>query len=195
MCIRDSLYSEIIDRACNNIATTWPEMADYITSYVKVVCFLPNASFRSCSAERYNRVTFFGNMDEHILDIEENLVHETGHQILYCLSEVTDITVENTPRLPSYTLPWSGTKRDLFGYFHAFYIYVLLTKYFAKRAGQNSKYEQLAKIRAEGLIAGNQIAADELLNNEQLTEQAKAIIKALLSDMGSIDLGDMEGPT
>src|SRR5262249_42633793 len=131
-----ALQAELLGIAINSIGEAWPAMRDHVLDHVKIIGYLPDATFRTCSASRYSGGGYFGNMDECLLDIEEGLVHETGHQVLYRLHDVTPITKPNLPQESAYELPWSGSTRDFFGYVHAFYIYVLLIKYFWRRAAR-----------------------------------------------------------
>ncbi|SVJ79032.1 HEXXH motif domain [Klebsiella pneumoniae] len=122
------MQAGLLGSALKNIETAWPELHAQIEECVRIFGYLPDAAFRSCSAARYSGIVYLGNMDESLLDLEESIVHETGHQVLYQLGEMTRLTLPQTPLEANYVLPWSGSRRDLFGFLHAHYIYALLVK-------------------------------------------------------------------
>ena len=181
------LQADLVATAIETIGRIWPELRAEIESFVRIVGYLPDASFRSCSAARYTGTVYLGSMDGSLLDIEESLVHETGHQILYRIAELTPLTRPGTPLAADYTLPWSGSQRDLFGFLHAFYIYALLVKYFWRRAADGDRYASDARRRAVLILAGIRLAEPMLASAENLTGQAQAIVAALVADMDVIE--------
>lgn len=182
-----ALQADLVATALDSIARAWPEMRREIDDFVHIIGHLPAADFRSCSAARYAGVIYLGDGDASILDIEESLVHETGHQILYRVVEIAPLTRPETPKAPGYVLPWSGSKRDLFGYFHAFYIYALLVKYFWRRALMNDRVAGTARRRAVLILIGIRLAEPVLRSAEQLTDQAHAMLAAIIADMDAIE--------
>lgn len=181
-----ALQQELLGLAFANIKAVWPELRTQIEEVVQIVGYLPNASFRSCSAARYAGVVYLGNMDERILDIEESIVHEAGHQVLYRLGELTPLVKENTPRSDSYTLPWSGSKRDLFGFLHAFYIYTLLSKYFWRRAALKKEEYKDCVLRAAYILVGSEKAIPMLLGDDNLSLQGRHLVEELAKDMKTL---------
>lgn len=126
-------FREVCETALSKIHGTWPELHDDLVTYIKRLVHVPDADFRSCSAVRYAGVVFLSGNDYSLVEVEESLVHEYGHQILYNVMEIDPLLVSPTSPRP-YRLPWSGSTRDLYGYFHAFYIYVILACYYARVA-------------------------------------------------------------
>jgi hypothetical protein len=185
------LQADLLGTALRAIGDAWPELASQVLEHVRVIGYLPDASFRSCSAARYSGVVYFGNMDESILDIEESIVHETGHQVLYRLAEVTPLTKPGTPQDPTFELPWSGSKRDFFGYLHAFYIYLLLVKYFHRRARAGGHEAEEARRRAQLILLGCILARGTLEGHPYLAEQGQLVMEGLCRDMD--DLRDAMG--
>ncbi|MDF5808504.1 HEXXH motif-containing putative peptide modification protein [Pseudomonas aeruginosa] len=142
------MQAGLLGSALKNIETAWPELHAQIEECVRIFGYLPDAAFRSCSAARYSGIVYLGNMDESLLDLEESIVHETGHQVLYQLGEMTRLTLPQTPLEANYVLPWSGSRRDLFGFLHAHYIYALLVKYYWRRANLDGR--EAAECRGRG---------------------------------------------
>lgn len=177
------LQADLLGYALRNIGAAWPGVLDQITEYVRIFGYLPNADFRSCSAARYSGIVYLGNMDESILDLEESIVHETGHQVLYGVDELSRITTRDAPLSADYVLPWSGSRRDLFGYVHAFYIYALLIKYYWRRARLDPHLTMECQQRAGVILAGSIAAVPVLLNAPNMTEQGKAIVEQIAADL------------
>ncbi|MEU1527125.1 HEXXH motif-containing putative peptide modification protein [Nocardia rhamnosiphila] len=186
------MQQDLLGIAIDNIDKTWPELKAQIEDMVKIVGYLPDATFRSCSAARYAGVVYLGNMDERVLDVEESLVHEAGHQVLYRLGNLTPLVREGTPQTAGYTLPWSGSQRDLFGFLHAFYIYTLLTKYFWRRARLNAHELTDCMQRAVLILIGSRLALPTLLNDSNLTAQGRALVEVLATNLDSLQ-NEIEG--
>lgn len=182
-----ALQADLVATALDSIAHAWPEMRREIDDFVSIIGYLPAADFRSCSAARYAGIVYLGDGDASLLDIEESLVHETGHQILYRVAEITPLTRPDTPPAPEYVLPWSGSKRDLFGYFHAFYIYALLVKYFWRRSLVGDRMAGTARRRAVLILIGIRLAEPVLKSAGQLTDQAQAMLAAVIADMDAVE--------
>ena len=180
------MQADVLHCALENIGTAWPDLHTQITECVRIFGYLPVATFRSCSAARYSGIVYLGNMDESLLDLEESIVHEVGHQVLYQLGELTRLTVPGTPLEANYVLPWSGSRRDLFGFLHAHYIYVLLMKYYWRRAKLNERDAPECQGRAILILAGCMKAAKMLEGDSDLTEQGKAIADQLSEDLDEL---------
>jgi len=182
-----ALQRELLGFAMDNIGKAWPALKAQIVDVVKIIGYLPDATFRSCSAARYAGVTYLGNKDEGVLDIEESLVHEAGHQVLYRLAEVSPLVKEGTPQTLDYKLPWSGSERDLFGFLHAFYIYVLLTKYFWRRAQVHARDTNDCVRRAVLIQIGSRLAVPMLLEDANLSDQGRTLVEVLAADMDALE--------
>lgn len=178
-----ALQAELVGCAIEGIGRTWPALKDQVLEYVRIVGYLPDASFRSCSAARYSGIVYLGNMDESILDLEESLVHETGHQVLYRLGEITRLTRPETPLEANHVLPWSGSRRDLFGFLHAYYIYALLTKYFWRRAARGDRDANDSMQRAVLILRGLLLATPRLKSDPNLSDQGRFIVEALADEV------------
>lgn len=180
------LQADLVRYALGNINAVWPELNEQINECVRIFGYLPDATFRSCSAARYSGIVYLGNMDESLLDIEESLVHETGHQVLYQLGELTRLTVPDTPLEANYVLPWSNSRRDLFGFLHAYYIYALLVKYYWRRAKLNEHDAYECHGRAMLILAGSLIATRTLKDETNLTEQGSIIVDRIAEELEAL---------
>lgn len=177
------LQADLLGYAIEHIGQAWPAMQAQIIEYVRIIGYLPAATFRSCSAARYSGIVYLGNMDDSVLDIEESLVHETGHQVLYRVGALSRLTKPDVPQVANYVLPWSGSRRDLFGYLHAHFIYALLIKYFWRRSQDDTRLSFECQQRAGLILAGSLQASRQLLLDPGLSEQGMAIVKVLADDL------------
>jgi HEXXH motif-containing protein len=179
-----AFFADVVSHALRRIDGAWSECCARIVDAVQIIGYLPDAGFRSCSAGRYAGVIYLAARDESLLDLEESLVHEAGHQLLYMIANVQHLTRDNEQASRMYVLPWSGRTRNLYGYLHAFYIYVLLALYFERVAVSESDLHSLAeKTRAHqrmlDIHSGVRRAVRDLNGNTGLTAEGKRLVNAL----------------
>jgi len=146
-----AFFSDVMKAVMSQIEWSWPELATTISKVIKMIIHLEEADFRSCSADRYVGIIFLTGEDCRLVDIEESLVHEFGHQLLYNVMEFDPIVINDGK---VYKLPWSGSERDLYGYFHAFYIYTLLITYFVKIKNRSPENELILQERTVQILEG-----------------------------------------
>jgi hypothetical protein len=178
-------FRDVVRVALDRIQATWPQARDQFDRLVYAVCYLPDASFRSCSASRYTGVILISSRDASLLDLEESLVHEAGHQLLYNIVEVAAVTDGATDG--QHRLPWSNQVRDLYGYFHAFFIYVLLAQFHERvmdRPGPDGRH---AAERLRHILRGLVKAVPDFQMSPHLTQQGKALIGALTRDVVELE--------
>ncbi len=183
-------FTEVADVAIRRIESTWPVVGNQMHSYIRLLVHVPDGEFRSCSAARYSGLVFLTNADETLLDLEETLVHEWGHQVLYDAMELDPIVDDDGTR--QFSLPWSGDARDLYGYFHAYYIYTILALYFARVLHGPQIYRrvdvQRARERGVEILKGLKLARPDFRNNARrsFTEFGRSIIKDLENSQNRI---------
>jgi hypothetical protein len=181
-------FRDVTTIAMERIKRTWPECHQLISALTRVICYVPDGDFRSCSAARYVGVIYVGSSDDSLLDLEESLVHEAGHQLLYSIVEIEAVTEDQDSGLAEYTLPWSGRTRDLYGYFHAFYIYTLLARYYDRvvslGAGDRTDDElQRARQRLLSIIDGLIRAEGDFAEEAALTRKGLELVVGLTSQI------------
>lgn len=180
-------FSDIVSIALLRIEHTWPACHERFKKLVKAICYLPDGSFRSCSASRYTGVILLSSRDNSILDLEESLVHEATHQLLYCIVEMCPVIEEVTSREASFTLPWSGQKRDLYGYFHAFYVYIALVKYLERVRSRSSEELQRAQNRLAFIMRGLIRALPDLQASGDFTPQGRQLLENLAKEVRALE--------
>src|SRR5204863_489003 len=119
-------------------------------------------------------------------DLAETLVHEWGHQLLYLINEAAPLVVSGESTGKTFRLPWSGQERDLYGYFHAFYIYILLVKYFDRAHGRDAEEQQRIDNRCAFILAGLAKAAIELRDETEFTPAGRALLISLIGEVSNL---------
>ncbi len=180
------LFLEAADAALDRIHETWLPAYQDFARFVRMIIHLPEADFRSCSADRYAGVILLSAGDGSLLELEESLIHEYGHQILYNVMELDPLILN--PSGGRYTLPWSGAERDLYGYFHAFYIYLLLVHYFERVGHRSETDRKRASERMAHILAGLIQALPELGSASHFTLRGKRLFALLQEDVQRFQL-------
>lgn len=175
-------FSSVARIALDRIGEAWPDAGIWLPRFVRTIVHAPDGDFRSVSASRYTGVVLLASSDETLLDMEESLVHEFGHQVLYWLMELDPIFVGDASA-EEFTLPWSGAKRDLDGYFHAFYIYILLAAYYLRvRANDDRERDRVAADeRLREIIDGLDQAVEDFAVDAYYTAVGKEFAQNLRS--------------
>jgi len=181
-------FTDVTRVALDRIQSVWPQAREQFDRLVHAVCYLPGADFRSCSASRYTGVILISARDHSLLDLEESLVHETGHQLLYNIVEVQPVTDDAAANGVEYKLPWSKQVRDLYGYFHAFFIYVLLARYHERVMDRPGPDAEAAAIRLRDILRGLVLAVPDFQASPHLTPQGKVLLQALAKDIGELEV-------
>jgi hypothetical protein len=178
-------FKDVTRLALDRIKQSWPFAGAMVDALIASIAYLPDGNFRSCSASRYTGLVLLSSRDSSILDLEESIVHEAGHQLLYVMVEIEPVCLLTLGK--TYQLPWSTQIRDLYGYFHAFFIYVILARYLehviALRTGDEVRR---ARDRLGQILRGLVIAVPDLLHNAGLTPFGRALMALLRREINAI---------
>ena len=178
-------FLEVASAAFEQIRQTWPEAYRDFTRLVRLIIHLPDATFRSCSADRYTGVILLSASDTTLLEVEESLIHEYGHQILYNVMELDPLVLNQSGRV--FYLPWSGSERDLYGYFHAFYIYLLLALYFERIRGRPAEEMERASARFTQILRGLVVAVPDLEGANEFTAKGSNLFGRLKTEINRLE--------
>ncbi|CAD5201097.1 aKG-HExxH-type peptide beta-hydroxylase [Pseudomonas sp. FEN] len=179
-------FRDVVSVALSRIANTWPACYEQFRHLVKLICHLPDGTFRSCSAARYTGVILLSAKDHSILDIEESLVHETTHQLLYSLVEVCPIIDEQHAGERLFTLPWSGLRSDLHGYVHAFFAALAQVKYLERVRQRPATEMQRAEERLLDLLKGLLKALPELEACDDFSPRGRTLMDNLAQEVHAL---------
>ncbi|RON01696.1 HEXXH motif domain-containing protein [Pseudomonas brassicacearum] len=180
-------FCDVVNIALLRIEHTWPACREQFRKLVKSICYLPDGLFRSCSASRFTGIILVSSRDDSILDLEESLVHEATHQLLYNIVEVCPVVKDETSREALFTLPWSGQKRDLYGYFHAFFVYVALVKYLGRVRSRSPHELQRAQKRLVFILQGLIKALPDFDASTDFTPQGRQLLGNLIKEVRALE--------
>ena len=182
-------FAAILAEAFANIRAADPERHAQLCRLIRVIGYLPDLEFRSCSAARYQGVVYLAGDEESIVDLEESIVHEGAHQLLYKIGELSPIT-ERAALETEYELPWSGSVRDLFGYYHAYFIYLEVVKYYDRRAPSTGAARPRTERIRQLIHRGLEFATDDIRSAAGLTPAGRALFGRLAGETAAL-----RGPT
>ncbi|HYE26767.1 MAG TPA: HEXXH motif-containing putative peptide modification protein [Allosphingosinicella sp.] len=178
-----SFFAEVVAATLARIEAAWPELHARFQTLVTLIYYLPDADFRSCSASRYTGIILIAAKDASFLDLEESLVHEWGHQLLYRIGEIEPLTQPAAANEESFALPWSGQKRDVYGYFHAFFIYILLLNYFGRLTDRPENEQSRIQSRMAFILRGLSKAAFDLKASRNFTPYGRTLLNRLVDEL------------
>jgi HEXXH motif-containing protein len=119
-------------------------------------------------------------------------VHEYGHQVLYRAMEIDPLVDDDGTA--EFTLPWSGSVRDFYGYFHAFYIYALLAAYYSRVQACRESDSDRAAERFEGIVEGLVRASEDFdANAHRFTRTGVAFSQGLIARVEALADGRRHG--
>jgi hypothetical protein len=167
------VFREVARAALARIAATWPAVALMFPAYVRTVVHLPYADFRSASASRYTGLIFLTADDRTILEVEESIVHEWGHQVLYAVMELDQVVVDGDRG--DLALPWSGARRDFYGYFHALFVYVLLLRYLEQIEARDDEELERARELFAHILRGAARALPDFEDDSRFTPRGREL--------------------
>ena len=168
---------ESVHAALLAIKLTWFEAYRVFFKFVKVVIDSIDANFRSYSSQEITGVILIETNSEPSL-LEEYLIHELGHQILENVMELDPLVMkEETKR--KFSLPWSGKETDVYGYLHAFFIYLMLFNYYGRVKLRSSEEPSLASDRLAHIREGLVRAVHELELANLFTPRGKQLFENL----------------
>lgn len=172
--------------ALERVRLTWFEAFRDFFKFVKIVVDLIDARFKSYSSQELTGVILVSTNSEPLL-LEEYLIHELGHQILDNLMEIDPLVIKEETRR-KFSLPWSGKEREIYGYLHAFFIYILLYNYYGRVKGRSAEEQSMASDRSAHIADGLVRAVLELEQANLFTPRGKQLFENLKSEVQRLGL-------
>ena len=170
-------FADVVETALRRTEAVWPEMVAVLPKFVRTIIHVPDADHRSCSAERFAGAIMLSIADDTLLSVEESLIHECGHQVLYCIMELDPLVRKDAGG--TFVLPWSGSKRDAYGYFHALYIYLLLGLFFERALGRYPTEDEAVHDRLIAILTGLKTALPDFDRAEFFTLGGRVFFDSL----------------
>jgi hypothetical protein len=181
-----SLFVKTLDAALQRMRLTWFEAFRDFFKFVKIVVDPIDASFKSYSSQELTGVIFVSTNSDPLL-LEEYLIHELGHQILLNVLELDPLVIEEETRR-KFSLPWSGKKREIYGYLHAFYIYLMLYNYYGRVKSRSNEEQSTASDRLAYIGDGLVRAIPELEDANLFTPRGKQLFENLKNEAHRLGL-------
>lgn len=176
-----SFFVASLSLALERIKESWPEAYRFFPKFVKIVVDMIDGEVTSYSAADHTGVIFVSTDNSPLLALEEYLMHEFGHQILYHLMELDTLVDDDAGS--SFTLPWSGNTRDFYGYFHAFYIYILMALYLERVKGRSKREQRRVSNRISHVVQGLTQAVTDLETAGCLTTKGRDLFENLKEEV------------
>ncbi|MEZ5428756.1 MAG: HEXXH motif-containing putative peptide modification protein [Pyrinomonadaceae bacterium] len=181
----ERLFAEMLAIALERIKHSWPEAYRNFPRFVKIVVDMIDGEYTSYSSAEHTGAIFVSTDNSPLVALEEFLIHEFGHQILYYLMEVDPLITEGDETI--YRLPWSGNERDLYGYFHAFYIYILMARYLERVKHRSKREQKRIKARRSHILKGLKQTVEAFEKNENFTDCGRVLFNNLKSEVEQIE--------
>ncbi|AMB85208.1 hypothetical protein AWM79_07775 [Pseudomonas agarici] len=180
-------FSDVVNVALSRIAMTWPGCHAQFRHLVKLICYLPDGTFRRGSAARYSGTILLSAKDHSLLDVEESLIRETAHQLLYYIEEISPLIDPQitTPRL--YFLPWSNRPCGLSEYFQAFFAQLMRAKYLERVRQRPASEMQRAQEHLMFSLRGLGEALPELASSRDFTRHGRILLDNLAEEVRAME--------
>lgn len=176
-----SFFVESLALALERIKQSWPEAYSAFPKFVKIVVDMIDGEVTSYSAADHTGVIFVSTDNSPLVALEEYLMHEFGHQILYHVMELDPLVLMENKR--TFKMPWSGNERDFYGYFHAFFIYILLARYLERVTGRSQREQRRVTARSSHIIKGLMHAITDLESADDFTPRGRHLFENLKAEV------------
>src|ERR1041385_3760875 len=175
-----SLAVASVHGALERLKTTWFDAFRELFNFVKILVDLIDAKFTSYSSCELTGVIFISTNREPLL-LEEDLIHELGHQILENVMELDPLVIIEE-RGQTFRLPWSGKEREIYGYLHAFFVYLMLYNYYGRVKTRSIEEQSTASDRLAQIGDGLVRAIPELEHANLFTPRGRELFQNLRNE-------------
>ncbi|NVZ99481.1 aKG-HExxH-type peptide beta-hydroxylase [Pseudomonas gingeri] len=180
-------FSDVVNVALSRIAMTWPGCHEQFRHLVKLICYLPDGTFRQGSAPRYGGTILLSAKDHSLLDVEESLVRESAHQLLYYIEEISPLIDPRISAQRLYFLPWSNRPCDLAEYFQGFFAQLMRAKYLERVRQRPASEMQRAEEHLVFSLRGLGRALPELAGSRDFTPHGRILLDNLAEDVRAME--------
>ncbi|WP_273825658.1 aKG-HExxH-type peptide beta-hydroxylase [Pseudomonas asplenii] len=180
-------FSDVVNVALSRIALTWPGCHEQFRHLVRLICYLPDSHLRSGSARRYSGAILLSARDHSLLEVEESLVRETAHQLLYCIEEICPIVDPQADEERLYFLPWSNRPCGLAEYFQAFFAQLMRLKYLERVRQRPASEMQRAEHHLVFILRGLGRALATLTGSRELTARGRLLLDNLAEEVLALE--------
>lgn len=186
-----ALFASMLKTALERIKTAWREAYSNFPRFVKIVVDMIDGEYTSYSSAGHTGVIFVSTDNSPLIALEEYLIHEFGHQILYHVMEIDPLVVDRDAAV--YELPWSGNQRDFYGYFHAFYIYTLIVSYLSRVNNRSKREQRRIEERKTHILRGLKKAVETFERSDNFTGCGRILFDNLRREINNLEGDSVEG--
>jgi len=121
-------------RALRIVMVSWPEAHREIERRTFMVVPIREAGTVSYSMASRPGISFINVFGKSLVDLADDLLHETAHHRLHDLQEIVDLmrSGPETLEVQAFDSPWRGTRRPLHGVLHGAYTFLFRAELFQR---------------------------------------------------------------
>jgi hypothetical protein len=135
----------------------WPDAHEEILRRTAMVVPVEEPGLVSYSLAARPGVSFINVRGKSIVQLADDLLHETAHHLLHDLQETADLLAPgpDTEEVQAFDSPWRGTRRPLHGLLHGAYTFLFRAELFARllRARARRKESAAGRLLSPGRAA------------------------------------------
>ncbi|QXI30864.1 aKG-HExxH-type peptide beta-hydroxylase [Pseudomonas vanderleydeniana] len=176
-------FGDVVNVALSRIAMTWPGCHEQFRHLVRLIGYLPDGHFRTGSARRFSGAILLSARDHSLLEVEESLVRETAHQLLYCIEELCPVVDPQADEERLYLLPWSNRPCGLAEYFQAFFAQLMRLKYLERVRQRPASEMQRAEEHLVFILRGLGRALPTLTSSREFTPRGRLLLAHLVEEV------------
>lgn len=124
----------------------WPDAYEEILRRTAMVVPVEEPGLVSYSLAARPGVSFINIHGKSIVQLADDLLHETAHHLLHDLQEIADLLAKgpDTEEVQAFDSPWRGTRRPLHGILHGAYTFLFRAELFARLLRARSRHKEIA---------------------------------------------------
>ncbi|HZM70202.1 MAG TPA: HEXXH motif-containing putative peptide modification protein [Candidatus Cryosericum sp.] len=124
----------------------WPDAYEEILRRTAIVVPVEEPGLVSYSLAARPGVSFINVRGKTIVQLADDLLHETAHHLLHDLQETADLLAPgpDTEEVQAFESPWRGTRRPLHGLLHGAYTFLFRAELFARLLRARSRHRAIA---------------------------------------------------
>ncbi len=177
----EAFFREMLEIALERIKNSWSEAYRNFPKFVNLVVDMVDGEYTSYSSADHTGAIFVSTDNSPLVALEEFLIHEFGHQIMYHVMELDPVVTDTDTTV--YKLPWSGNERDFYGYFHAFYIYIFIALYLTRVKNRSRREQRRVELRKKHIMKGLEETVRIFDRTENFTGKGKILYDNLKTEV------------
>jgi len=171
------------------VRLAWPEAHAEILAHTFVVVPVRERGLVSYSLASRPGVSFINVSGKTLVDLADDLLHETAHHRLHSLQEIEVLLVPGpeTAEVQAFDSPWRGTRRPLHGILHGGYTFLYRAELFSRLLRATRSHPRLFAplLRPRGTAwIGRELRRERRMISEAMRDLERAGREGLLKPAG-----------